>query len=54
LRIGGRLAAVVGTAPVMSAQLITRVSEAGFDTVKLFETQLKPLRHAETPSSFRF
>ena len=54
LKIGGRLAAVVGTDPVMSAQIITRVSEAGFDTVKLFETRLAPLRNAERPSSFRF
>jgi protein-L-isoaspartate(D-aspartate) O-methyltransferase len=54
LRIGGRLAAVVGTEPAMSAQLITRVSDTGFDAVKLFETQLKPLRNAERPSAFRF
>ena len=38
----------------MSAEIITRVSETGFDTVKLFETRLKPLRNAERPSSFRF
>jgi protein-L-isoaspartate(D-aspartate) O-methyltransferase len=54
LRIGGRLAAVVGTEPAMSAQLITRVSDTGFDAVKLFETQLKPLRNAERPSAFQF
>ena len=54
LKIGGRLAAVVGTDPVMSAEIITRVSETGFDTVKLFETRLAPLRNAERPSSFRF
>jgi protein-L-isoaspartate(D-aspartate) O-methyltransferase len=54
LKIGGRLAAIVGSDPVMTAELITRVSETGFDTVKLFETRVAPLAHAERPSSFRF
>jgi protein-L-isoaspartate(D-aspartate) O-methyltransferase len=54
LRIGGRLAAVVGNEPAMSAELVTRVSESAFDTLKLFETDLKPLKNAERPSSFRF
>ena len=54
LKIGGRLAAVVGADPVMSAEIITRVSDASFDTSRLFETWLKPLRNAEQPSSFRF
>jgi protein-L-isoaspartate(D-aspartate) O-methyltransferase len=54
LKIGGRLAAVVGNEPVMTAVIITRVSDAGFDTFKLFETRIKPLRNAERPSSFRF
>ncbi len=54
LKIGGRLAAVIGSEPVMSAVIITRVSETGFDTLKLFETRIQPLRNAERPSSFRF
>jgi len=54
LRIGGRLAAVVGTDPVMSAELVTRVSESSFETVKLFETRIAPLANAERPSTFRF
>lgn len=54
LKIGGRLAAIVGTDPVMSAEIITRVTDASFDTLRLFETSLKPLRDAEQPSSFRF
>ena len=54
LKVGGRLAAVVGNDPIMSAELITRVSDTGFDAVTLFETRLKPLRNAERPSSFRF
>ena len=54
LKIGGRLGVIVGTSPVMSAQVITRVSDRGFDTLRLFETDVKPLRNAWTPSSFRF
>jgi protein-L-isoaspartate(D-aspartate) O-methyltransferase len=54
LKIGGRLAAVIGADPVMSAEIITRVSDASFDTSRLFETWLKPLRNAEQPSSFHF
>ena len=54
LKIGGRMAVVVGGDPVMSAEIVTRVSETSFDTVRLFETWLKPLRNAEQPSSFRF
>jgi protein-L-isoaspartate(D-aspartate) O-methyltransferase len=54
LKTGGRLAAIVGDEPVMTAQLITRQTEIGFDAVTLFETSVKPLRNAERPSSFRF
>ncbi|HJW52731.1 MAG TPA: protein-L-isoaspartate O-methyltransferase [Burkholderiaceae bacterium] len=54
LKVGGRLAVVIGSDPIMSAELITRVSDTGFDAVTLFETRLKPLHNAERPSSFRF
>lgn len=54
LKIGGRLAAVVGTDPVMSAKLITRKSDTSFETVRLFETRIAPLRNALRPSDFRF
>lgn len=54
LRIGGRLAVIVGEDPVMTAELHTRATETGFDVVKLFETNIKPLKNAERPSSFRF
>jgi protein-L-isoaspartate(D-aspartate) O-methyltransferase len=54
LRIGGRMAAIVGEDPVMTAELFTRATETGFDIVKLFETSVKPLKNAERPSSFRF
>jgi protein-L-isoaspartate(D-aspartate) O-methyltransferase len=54
LRIGGRLAVTVGEDPVMAAEVVTRISEDGYDTVRLFETSVKPLRNALRPSSFRF
>ncbi|MEP6607061.1 MAG: protein-L-isoaspartate O-methyltransferase [Burkholderiaceae bacterium] len=54
LKRGGRLAAVVGEEPAMVAQIITRVSDAGVDTLSLFETNVPPLLHAERPSSFKF
>jgi protein-L-isoaspartate(D-aspartate) O-methyltransferase len=53
LRIGGRLVVVVGTAPVMTACRITRTTAASFETTKLFETVIKPLRGA-TVSQFKF
>jgi protein-L-isoaspartate(D-aspartate) O-methyltransferase len=54
IKIGGRILATIGEEPVMTTQVITRVSEAAFDTVKLFETCITPLRHALTPSHFKF
>jgi protein-L-isoaspartate(D-aspartate) O-methyltransferase len=54
LKIGGRLSAIVGEAPAMSAQIVTRVSESAFDTLRLFETNVKALRNAWRPSVFRF
>lgn len=54
LSVGGRILAVIGEAPVMSACMITRVSDDAWDTVKLFETSIKALRNAEKPSAFRF
>ncbi len=54
LRIGGRLLAVVGEAPVMSACLVHRVADDAWETRKLFETSIAPLRNAVRPSAFRF
>jgi protein-L-isoaspartate(D-aspartate) O-methyltransferase len=54
VKVGGRILAIVGEAPVMSAQLTTRTSEVAYHTVKLFETSAKPLKSALTPSHFRF
>lgn len=54
LKVGGRLAAIVGDAPVMSAQIVTRVADGAYETLRLFETCVKPLRNAWRPSAFRF
>ena len=53
IKVGGRIAAIVGEAPVMSADIITRVSEVAYDTVKVFETKVQPLK-AQAPSHFEF
>ncbi len=52
--VGGRILAVVGSAPAMSACLVTRTADDAWDTQKLFETQITPLRNAVQPSAFRF
>lgn len=54
LKVGGRLFVIVGDPPVMSAQLITRVSETGYNRRILFETVLPPLVNAPQPSRFVF
>ncbi len=54
VKVGGRIAAIIGQAPVMSAQIITRVSETAYDTVKVFETNVKYLKVAVKPSHFSF
>jgi protein-L-isoaspartate(D-aspartate) O-methyltransferase len=54
LRVGGRLAVVVGEAPVMEAQLITCTAEGVYNTVNLFETVIPALDGAETRENFSF
>lgn len=54
LKVGGRLAAFVGDAPMMEAQLITRVSEQQYQIVNLFETCVQALQNVTQPSRFRF
>jgi protein-L-isoaspartate(D-aspartate) O-methyltransferase len=51
---GGRLFAVVGDPPVMTARLITCVSAGACATLDLFETNLAPLEHALQPERFQF
>lgn len=54
VKVGGRIAAIIGVAPVMSVNIITRVSETAYDTVKVFETNVKPLSGAQAVSHFTF
>jgi protein-L-isoaspartate(D-aspartate) O-methyltransferase len=54
LRLGGRLFAVVGTAPVMDAVLVRRVGVAEWIRESLFETVIDPLINAATPRGFVF
>lgn len=54
LNVGGRLFAIVGDAPTMQAQLITRVSEGGFETDNIMETCVAPLQNALQPERFVF
>ena len=51
---GGRLFAVVGDAPIMTAKLVTCTAPGAWSTVELFETVLAPLANAEQPARFRF
>ena len=54
VKVGGRLAVILGDAPAMSFNIVTRVSETAYDTVKVFETNVKTLSGAQTPSRFQF
>jgi len=51
---GGRLFAVVGEAPIMTATLVTCIEPGGVRSVGLFETVVAPLANCEQPSRFRF
>lgn len=54
VKVGGRIAAIVGQAPVMEASIITRTGESAWSTVKVFETNVKYLEGAPVPSHFEF
>lgn len=54
LEVGGRLFAVVGEPPVMTARLVTCTAPQAYHTVELFETLLAPLANCEQPPRFRF
>ena len=53
LNTGGRLFAVVGDAPAMTARIYTRTA-AGIAAQDLFETVLTPLVNAAQPPRFKF
>ncbi len=51
---GGRLFAVVGEAPVMTAKLLTCSAPGALRSAELFETLIAPLANCERPSRFTF
>jgi len=51
---GGRLAAIVGSEPVMRATIITRMDNASFQTAQPWDTVAPRLRNFPEPSRFRF
>jgi len=51
---GGRLFAVVGEAPAMTARLVTCTAPGAYASVNLFETVIAPLVNAEQPPRFKF
>jgi protein-L-isoaspartate(D-aspartate) O-methyltransferase len=51
---GGRLFAVVGEAPVMTARLVECAAPQAFHATDLFETVIAPLANCERPARFRF
>jgi protein-L-isoaspartate(D-aspartate) O-methyltransferase len=54
LRLGGRLFAIVGEAPVMDAILVRRVDHAEWIRESLFETVVEPLINATAAQRFVF
>jgi protein-L-isoaspartate(D-aspartate) O-methyltransferase len=54
LRVGGRLFAVIGVAPVMDAVLIRRVDDAEWIRESLFETVIDRLVNAPAAAGFVF
>ena len=54
LVVGGRLFAVIGEAPAMSARLVVCTAPGAYHSTDLFETVIAPLVNAEQPPQFRF
>jgi protein-L-isoaspartate(D-aspartate) O-methyltransferase len=54
LNPGGRLFAVVGEAPAMTARLMRWVAPDSVTSIVLFETVIDPLRNAAQPARFLF
>ena len=54
LRPGGRLFAVIGDAPAMSAIKVTRIDGDNWQSDTLFETELAPLVNGTLPPQFSF
>ena len=54
LKPNGRLFAIVGEPPVMTARLVSWTAPGSRLTTSLFETVVAPLRNAATPDRFKF
>lgn len=54
VKVGGRIAAIVGEPPAMEFNIVTRTGENSWNTVKVFETNVKYLVGAPTVSHFQF
>ena len=54
LKVGGRLAAVVGELPMMRARLFKRVGDASWSDIDLFDTVAPRLRGFAEPTRFHF
>lgn len=54
LKPNGRLFAIVGEAPAMTARLVAWTAPGARVTTDLFETVVAPLKNAATPSRFTF
>jgi protein-L-isoaspartate(D-aspartate) O-methyltransferase len=54
LKMGGRLAAIVGDEPMMRANFVTRVGEGKWDTVQPWDTVAPRLLNFPEPSRFNF
>ena len=54
LKVGGRLAAIVGFEPVMRATLVTRTGDASFTTAQPWDTVAPRLANFPEPSRFQF
>ena len=54
LAVGGRMIAIVGTAPAMDVRRIRRLGEYSFETDSMFETVIPKLQNALEPAKFVF
>ncbi|WP_119154784.1 protein-L-isoaspartate O-methyltransferase family protein [Caldimonas tepidiphila] len=54
LKVGGRLATIVGSEPVMRATIVTRTGEREFRSVEVFDTLAPRLHGFQEPTRFRF
>ncbi|MDX1455694.1 MAG: protein-L-isoaspartate O-methyltransferase [Gammaproteobacteria bacterium] len=52
LKVGGRLFVIIGSGPMMEAQLHTRVTQDFWQVDSLFDTRIAPLKNAWNPKTF--